>query len=116
MRGLALPSRPRPAPEPGPMGVRNVGRVGSALPGGESTWPSAAHGSGEPLAGLLGTFVSRETWLAHAHLVVSLAVGGLFALATVVALLGSLVTAWILGVGVLVRAGALRLTARMARF
>jgi signal transduction histidine kinase len=76
------------------MWMRNVGPVGTAL----------------------RAFTSKETWAASANLVVSLAVGVVFGAATVIALLGSVATSWIVGVGVLIRAGTLRLTAWMASF
>lgn len=72
-------------------------------------------GGGALARRLVGSLSSGQTWAAAANLVVSLAVGGLFASATAVALLVSLATSWIVGAGVAVRAGTLRLSARMAR-
>lgn len=60
--------------------------------------------------------VSKQALAANADVVASLLVGAPFAVATVLGLFASLVTAWIVGAGVLVRAGALRLGARMAGY
>jgi signal transduction histidine kinase len=57
---------------------------------------------------------TARTWLTTASLGSSLLIGGLFAAVTAVSLVLSLATAWIVGLGVLVRAGALRLSARLA--
>jgi signal transduction histidine kinase len=68
------------------------------------------------LAGLRAAgWASGNTWRAIANLVLSLVLGGLFALAVVAALLLSAATVWILGLGTAVRAGTLMLAAQMAR-
>lgn len=74
--------------------MRNVGGVGRAL----------------------RVYVSRPARVANISLLISLVVGAFFAAATMMTLIASLATAWIIGVGVAVRGGALRLTARMASF
>jgi len=74
--------------------VRNVDGVGSAL----------------------RVYVSKQTLAAHVSLLLSLGVGAFFAAATLVSLIASLATAWIIGVGVAIRGGTLRLAARMAAF
>jgi signal transduction histidine kinase len=79
-------------------------------------WPEQARRAGEVLVRLLRTSFSRSTWAALANLGVSLLVGALFAAFVVSALLVSLATAWIVGVGVAVRSGTLRVAAQMARF
>lgn len=59
--------------------------------------------------------MSANTWAATANLVISVALGGVFAYATAWALLMVAVTFWILGVGTTVRAGVLWLAVQMAR-
>lgn len=70
----------------------------------------------ESLVWPLRVLISRRTWTASANLVVSLVVGAVFAFVTAWALFVTLATAWVVGVGVLVRGGTLWLSARMARF
>jgi signal transduction histidine kinase len=70
----------------------------------------------QPLRRPLRSFGSRRTWLESADLVVNLVVGACFATATAAALLIVLATSWVLGVGVMCRAGALWLSGQMARF
>ena len=65
---------------------------------------------------LLHSFSAKRTWTASANLVVNLVVGAGFALATALALLVTLATAWVVGVGTMVRGGALFLSAHMSRF
>lgn len=59
--------------------------------------------------------MSANTWAATANLVISVALGGVFAYATAWALLMVAVTFWILGVGTTVRAGVLWFAVQMAR-
>jgi len=92
--GQAPPSRLRLAARLSDGRVRNVREVRSAL----------------------RIYVSRETGAAHLSLLLALVVGAFFAAATLVLLIVSLATAWIIGVGVAVRGGTLRLAARMAAF
>lgn len=69
------------------------------------------------LAGLrtVSGWASGSTWTSTANLGFSLVLGGLFAFAAASALLLSAVTPWILGLGIMVRAGALRLAVQMGR-
>lgn len=57
----------------------------------------------------------RTALAANMNIVVSLVMGGFFAAATVLAFVGVLLSAWVVGVGVVVRAAAMRLSARLAR-
>ena len=72
-----------------------------------------------PAGAVLGPiryFASARTWTASANLVVSLVVGAGFAVATTVALLVTLATSWVVGLGVVVRGGGLFLAVQMSRF
>ena len=60
-------------------------------------------------------WVSADTWRATANLGISLALGGLFAYVVTLALLLTVVTSWILGVGTMVKAGTLWLAMQLAR-
>lgn len=115
------------APVPGETPLRNVvgmGDMASDQPfqhGAPEARPSATTGfnlagrTAKALAAWPRAVASAQTWSASANLVVSLVIGGVFAAATVVALVVSLATVWIVGVGVTIRAGAFRLSARFAR-
>jgi signal transduction histidine kinase len=92
--GQALPSGLRLAVRPQAGRVRNVDGVGSVL----------------------RVFTARETRAAHVSLLLSLVVGAFFAAGTVPWLIATCATAWIVGAGVAVRGGMLRLSARMAAF
>ncbi|HEY2552368.1 MAG TPA: histidine kinase [Streptosporangiaceae bacterium] len=110
--------------------MRNVDGVGSASPGdgmhggaarrafpAPASLPRRARALGtraRPIGVLVRTVASGRTWIATANLLVSLTAGALFAAGTAIALFLSLTTAWILGLGVLVRAQTLRMTAWMA--
>ncbi len=63
----------------------------------------------------VGQWASAGTWRATANLGISLALGYLFAVAVGLALLITVATAWIVGVGTMVRAGALWLAVQLAR-
>lgn len=62
-----------------------------------------------------GAWASANTWAATANLVISVALGTLFALTTATALLLVAVTVWILGVGPTVRVAVLWLAVQMAQ-
>lgn len=62
-----------------------------------------------------GRWMSSGTWRATVNLGISLVLGGLFSYVLALALLLTLATAWILGLGTMVRAGTLWLAAQLAR-
>jgi signal transduction histidine kinase len=62
-----------------------------------------------------GGWASVRTWWATASIVLSLALGGLLASVAASALLLSAATVWIIGLGIMVRAGTLRLAVQMGR-
>jgi signal transduction histidine kinase len=62
-----------------------------------------------------GRWASGATWRATANLGISLALGWLFALAVGAALLLTVATSWILGVGTMVKAGTVWLAVQLAR-
>jgi signal transduction histidine kinase len=64
---------------------------------------------------VVGGWTAAGTWRATANLGISLVLGGLFAYAIALALLLTLATAWILGLGTMVRAGALWFAVQLAR-
>ncbi len=60
-------------------------------------------------------WVSAGTWRATANLAISLVLGGVFSYALAVAMLLTIATAWIIGLGTMVRAGALWFAVQLAR-
>ncbi len=64
---------------------------------------------------LAGGWTAAGTWRATANLGISLVLGGVFAYAIALALLLTFATAWILGLGTMVRAGALWFAVQLAR-
>jgi len=81
-----------------------------------SSWREAPRPADTALRWLLRSFTSKRTWTASANLVVNLLVGTGFALATIAALLVTLATTWVVGVGMLVRGGAYFLSVHLSRF
>lgn len=76
--------------------------------------PAAVRGL-RPVAGALAAPVAPDTWRRTAALAVCLVTGGFFCCATVLALLLAAVLSWIVGVGTVAMATALRMSARFAR-
>jgi signal transduction histidine kinase len=77
-----------------------------------------AHAAGHALPAAVraaGAWASAGTWRATVNLVISLAVGYLFAIAVSLALFLMVVTSWIVGVGTVVKAGTLWLAVQLAR-
>ncbi len=111
----------QPQSQDGP-GLHNLGGVGDVRADQRHAGARDAPGSltaamgHKVLAGLRAVgWASANSWRATANLGMSLALGGLFAVAAVSALLLSAATVWILGLGTAVRAGTLMLAAQMAR-
>lgn len=123
--GQTPPSGLGPAPGPVPTALRNVAVMDQRISSGEA---GAARGSGgrtsrrrSSLATALLDVPRRwrdpRSWQDMANLLlVSPIVGILFASATLLGLVASALTAWIIGLGVAVSAWTLRLSAQMARF
>ena len=98
--GHATPASMPPASMPAGGGRAGGRRAGGRRAGGERT---------------VGGRVVAATWRATANLVISLVLGGLFTIAVALALLLTAATAWVLGLGTMVRAGALWLAVQLAR-
>ena len=76
--------------------------------------PAAGHATPAVLRAV-GWWASADTWRATVNLVISLAVGYLFAVTVALALLLTLLTSWILGVGTMVKSATLWLAVQLAR-
>ncbi len=64
---------------------------------------------------VMGGWVSADTWRATANLGISLVLGGVFTYAVAFTMLLTLATTWIVGLGTMVRAGALWFAVQLAR-
>ena len=130
--GPARPPRHRPALLPARYGLRSLATVGD-FPAGHQPAAGARDAPGADAAGrampaglratslrvaglrVAGGWVSADTWRATANLGISLVLGGLFSYAVALTMLLTLATAWILGLGTMVRAGALWFAVQLAR-
>jgi signal transduction histidine kinase len=93
-----------PDEQPPAAGVRDA----PGIPAAEDAMPPA-------VLRAAGWWTAAGTSRAAANLVLSLVLGGLFAVVITLALLLTLMTAWILGLGTMVRAGTLWLAVQLAR-
>ncbi len=127
MVGSAPPPRHRLAIVPARYGLRSLATVGDFpaehqpaagardAPGADAA--GRAMPAGLAAAGLrvAGGWVSADTWRATANLGISPVLGGLFSYALALAMLLTLATAWIIGLGTMVRAGTLWFAVQLAR-
>jgi signal transduction histidine kinase len=77
--------------------------------------PAAEHATPPLVLRAAAGWVSADTWRATANLVISLALAGAFSYALAVAMLLTIATAWIIGLGTMVRACALWFAVQLAR-
>jgi signal transduction histidine kinase len=79
--------------------------------------PAGQRAAGQRATGgwAAGGWAAAGTWRATANLGISLVLGGLFSYAVALTMLLTLATAWILGLGTMVRAGALWFAVQLAR-